>query len=113
MATAISRPWSFRVPAPGEIRLSPAYDIVPTVPHMPSGTMALRFVKTHNFESVNLHRFERVASFLRLDEKLITREVVATVKSARKHWPTFGTRTARGKESKTAYGSPWDFNPGG
>ncbi|MBB6305567.1 MULTISPECIES: type II toxin-antitoxin system HipA family toxin [Rhizobium] len=80
--------WSFRFPAPGEIRLSPAYDIVPTVLYMPSDTMALRFIKTHSFESVNLHRFERVASFLRLDAKLITREVVATVRLALEHWPT-------------------------
>jgi serine/threonine-protein kinase HipA len=92
--------WSFRFPAPGEIRLSPAYDIVPTVLYVPSDTMALRFVKTHSFENVNLHRFERVASFLRLDEKLITREVVATVRRALEHWPTLAPELLGEKKAK-------------
>ncbi|MFS8056293.1 type II toxin-antitoxin system HipA family toxin [Rhizobium sp. BR 317] len=80
--------WSFYFPRPGEIRLSPAYDIVPTVLYAPMDTMALRFVKTHNFESVNLHRFERVARFLRLDPKLIIREVEAAVIRALEMWPS-------------------------
>ncbi|WP_458386584.1 type II toxin-antitoxin system HipA family toxin [Rhizobium pisi] len=92
--------WSFRFPAPGEIRLSPAYDIVPTVLYVPSDTMALRFVKTHSFENVNLHRFERVASFLRLDEKLITREVVATVRRALEQWPTLAPELLGEKKAK-------------
>jgi serine/threonine-protein kinase HipA len=50
--------------------------------------MALRFVKTQNFENVNLHRFERVASFLRLDSKWITREVTTVVKRALELWPS-------------------------
>ncbi|MEK1893983.1 MAG: type II toxin-antitoxin system HipA family toxin [Rhizobium sp.] len=80
--------WSFFFPQPGEIRLSPAYDIVPTIFYMPADTMALRFVKTQNFENVNLHRFERVASFLRLDSKWITREVSTVVKRALELWPS-------------------------
>ena len=79
--------WSFLFPRPGEIRLSPAYDIVPTVLYMPADTMALRFVKTHSFEHVNLHRFERVASFLSLDPKPILREVISTVEQALEVWP--------------------------
>ncbi len=80
--------WSFLFPRAGEIRLSPAYDIVPTVLFQPSDTMALRFVKTHNFESVNLHRFERVASFLRLDPRLILHEVKTAVIRALETWPS-------------------------
>jgi serine/threonine-protein kinase HipA len=80
--------WSFWFPRPGVIRLSPAYDIVPTVLFQPADTMALRFVKTHNFESVNLHRFERVASFLRLDPKLILNEVRTCVAGALQTWPS-------------------------
>lgn len=79
--------WSFRFPAPGEVRLSPAYDIVPTVLFIPRDTLALRFVRTHQFETVNMHRFERVASFLNVDLKWITREVRTTIERALDLWP--------------------------
>ncbi|MDQ0559128.1 hypothetical protein QO004_000906 [Rhizobium mesoamericanum] len=80
--------WSFWFPRPGAIRLSPAYDIVPTVLYQPADTMALSFVKTHSFETVNLHRFERVATFLRLDPKLILGEVRKAVTLALETWPS-------------------------
>ena len=79
--------WSFYFPQPGQIRLSPAYDIVPTVLYVPQDEMALRFVRTHNFDAVNLHRFERVASFISLEPKLITREVEHAVRQALETWP--------------------------
>ena len=79
--------WSFYFPKPGQVRLSPAYDIVPTVLYLPQDEMALRFVRTHNFDAVNMHRFERVASFLRLDPKIITREVEHAVRQALETWP--------------------------
>lgn len=79
--------WSFRFPTSGEVRLSPAYDIVPTVLFIPRDTMALRFVRTHQFETVDMHRFERVASFLGVDPKWISREVRATIERALDLWP--------------------------
>ncbi len=79
--------WSFRFPAPGKVRLSPAYDIVPTVLFMPRDTLALRFVRTHQFETVDLHRFERVASFLKVDPKWFLREVRTCVERALDLWP--------------------------
>ena len=44
-------------------------------------------MKTHSFEHVNLHRFERVASFLRLDPKPVLREVISTIGQALEVWP--------------------------
>jgi serine/threonine-protein kinase HipA len=79
--------WSFLFPRPGEVRLSPAYDIVPTILFMPRDQLALRFVGTHDFARVNLHRFERVASFLRVDPRWIAREVRACVERALELWP--------------------------
>ena len=79
--------WSFIFPEPGQVRLSPAYDIVPTVLYAPADTLALRFVGTHSFSAVTLHRFRRVASFLGLDPDWIEREVKTTVKTALEHWP--------------------------
>jgi serine/threonine-protein kinase HipA len=79
--------WSFRFPTPGEVRLSPAYDIVPTVLFIPHDALALRFVRTHQFETVDLHRFERVANFLKVDPRWITHEVRMTVERALALWP--------------------------
>lgn len=79
--------WSFIFPAPGEIRLSPAYDIVPTVLYAPGDTLALRFAGTHDFANVTLRRFRRVAEFLGLDPDWIEREVRTTVDRARAEWP--------------------------
>lgn len=80
--------WSFRFPKAGEIRLSPAYDIVPTILYQPRDELALRFVGTHRFESVNLQRFERLASFLGIDPKWAVKEVRRTTEAALDLWPT-------------------------
>jgi serine/threonine-protein kinase HipA len=79
--------WSFRFPAPGEIRLSPAYDIVPTILFQPRDRMALKFAGTNDFDIVNLHRFERVAKYLNIDPKQMVGEVIKTVERALKLWP--------------------------
>ena len=79
--------WSFIFPAPGEVRLSPAYDIVPTVLYAPNDTLALRFVGTQQFAAVNLARFGRIARFLGLDPGWIERETKATVRRALDAWP--------------------------
>lgn len=80
--------WSFLFPTSGEIRLSPAYDVVPTVLFEPADELALRFVGTRRFESVSLHRFERIASFLGVDPKWVLKEVRRTTEAALDLWPT-------------------------
>jgi serine/threonine-protein kinase HipA len=80
--------WSFRFPRAGEIRLSPAYDIVPTILYYPGDELALRFVGTQSFESVSLRRFERLGSFLGLDPKWVVKEVRRTTEAALDLWPT-------------------------
>jgi len=79
--------WSFLFPALGEVRLAPAYDIVPTVLFAPNDNLALRFVGTHTFANVNFKRFRRVAAFLRLDPDWIEREMKAVVRTALERWP--------------------------
>lgn len=79
--------WSFIFPRAGEVRLSPAYDIVPTVMFLPRDQLALKFVGTLAFENVTLHRFERVARFLRLNPRWIAREVKLIVEAAMDLWP--------------------------
>jgi serine/threonine-protein kinase HipA len=79
--------WSFIFPAPGEVRLSPAYDIVPTILFIPADRLALRFAGIQRFESVRIHHFHRLASLLRLDPAWIEREVRAVAGRALETWP--------------------------
>jgi len=79
--------WSFIFPAPGLVRLSPAYDIVPTVFFNPRDELALRFAGAQRFEAVDLHRIRRVAAFLKLDAHRVQKDVAATVRLALDAWP--------------------------
>lgn len=79
--------WSFRFPEPGIIRLSPAYDIVPTILFISQDDLALQFVGTRAFETVTLRRFERLARFLQIDPRGIGKEVKATIARALEIWP--------------------------
>lgn len=80
--------WSFIFPEPGHIRLSPAYDLVPTVFFRPDDDMALRFAgRDKAFEAVSLKRFRRTAEYLGLDPDAVTEEVSAVVRRARDVWP--------------------------
>jgi len=79
--------WSFIFPKSGEIRLSPAYDIVPTIMFILGDNLGLKFAGTQAFENVSLHRFERVAKYLGLDPRWIVREVKSTVAQAMDLWP--------------------------
>ncbi|TIO04827.1 type II toxin-antitoxin system HipA family toxin [Mesorhizobium sp.] len=79
--------WSFWFPHNREIRLSPAYDIVPTIFFAPNDNLALRFAGTHTFANVTFKRFRRVADFLKLDPDWIEREMKAVVETALDQWP--------------------------
>eukprot|EP01030_Chromulinospumella_sphaerica_P022436 gene22436-22415_t len=75
--------WSFIFPTPGVVRLSPAYDIVPTVLFNPRDDLALPFAgKRKAFEAVTLDRFRRAASFLNLPIKQVEDEVAGAVQAA-------------------------------
>lgn len=81
--------WSFIFPGPGVVRLSPAYDIVPTVLFQPRDQLALRFAgKSKAFEDIDLDRFRRLAGYLKLDDRLIVEEVATAVRTAVIRWPT-------------------------
>lgn len=84
--------WSFIFPAAGEVRLSPAYDIVPTVLYQPRDTLALSFVNTNSFQNVSLKKFQRVARFLNLDPEWIDFEVRQIIHSACALWPDAVTK---------------------
>lgn len=79
--------WSFIFPAPGEVRLSPAYDIVPTVLYAPRDDLALQFAGARQFANVTLKRFHRVSEFLGLDPAWIEAEICDQVRRAVRQWP--------------------------
>lgn len=80
--------WSFYFPTPGTVRLSPAYDIVPTILFEPRDELALRFAgKSRAFEAITLDRFRRTADFLRLEVKLVEAEVAKAITAALERWP--------------------------
>ena len=74
-------------PPAGEIRLSPAYDIVPTILYVPRDTPALQFAGTHNFENVTFKRITRIARFLSLDADHVVGELQKLVGDALSTWP--------------------------
>ncbi len=80
--------WSFYFPASGAVRLSPAYDIVPTILFQPHDELALRFAgKSRAFETITITRFQRAANFLTLDTKLVETTIANAVNAALDHWP--------------------------
>jgi serine/threonine-protein kinase HipA len=79
--------WSFVFPEAGVTRLSPAYDIVPTVFFNPNDDLALRFAGAQRFDAVDLRRIRRTAAYLDLDQKLVVKEVRRCVEAAKAAWP--------------------------
>jgi serine/threonine-protein kinase HipA len=79
--------WSFVYADGVTPRLSPAYDIVPTIRYIPRQKMALKLAGTSDPLIVNVAKFDRVAKFLKLDPKLIEREVRRTIERILDTWP--------------------------
>ena len=100
--------WSFIYPAPGQVRLSPAYDIVPTVLFIPNDTLALKFVGTARFESVRLNRFRRLASHLELNPDWIEKEIRLTTRRALELWPDLMAQLPLTDEQRQRLVARWD-----
>ena len=67
--------------------LSPAYDIVPTVFFNPKDDLALKFGGKRKFENIRTHEFERLANYVDVNPRVITREIDHTVERANDAWP--------------------------
>jgi len=79
--------WSFRFEDGVSPRLSPAYDIVPTVLYAPRDNLALEFVGSKTFETIGLAKFRRLAAFLDVDADRAEGEIREVVQRALDHWP--------------------------
>ncbi len=78
--------WSFLYPRDGKVRLTPAYDVVPTFLYG-DDTMALEFGNTKTPYIVGLRRFERAAGAVHVSAKVVLDEVRRTVRRALAVWP--------------------------
>ncbi|MEK1852266.1 MAG: HipA domain-containing protein [Phyllobacterium sp.] len=78
--------WSFLYPDAGDIALSPAYDLVPTFLYG-DDEMALPLGNNKNPYTVGLRRFERAAGLLKVEPKVLVKEVKSTVENAMDTWP--------------------------
>lgn len=79
--------WSFVYPDAVTPRLSPAYDIVPTIGYVPGGRMALRLAGTSDPAIVTIARIASIAKFLKINPEIIEREVRKTMEKILDTWP--------------------------
>jgi serine/threonine-protein kinase HipA len=79
--------WSFVYPDAVTPRLSPAYDIVPTIGYVPGDRMALRLAGTSDPAIVTIARIASIAKFLKIDPEIIEREVRKTTEKILDTWP--------------------------
>ena len=78
--------WSFLYPDAGDVALSPAYDLVPTFLYG-DDELALPLGNNKNPYTVGLRRFERAAGLLKVEPKVLIKEVKSTVEKALIVWP--------------------------
>ena len=79
--------WSFVYADGITPRLSPAYDIVPTIRYLPQHRMALKLAGTSDPTIVNAARFDRIAKYLKIDPQIMEREVRMTTERILDTWP--------------------------
>jgi len=78
--------WSLLLQPGGRPRLSPAYDITPTVAFDNGRKMALKFSGAQAVDAVRMRNFTHPASFFRVPAAAIEAEVRRTVREAAERW---------------------------
>jgi serine/threonine-protein kinase HipA len=78
--------WSFIYSDKHVAELSPAYDMVSTVPYIPNDRLALKLVNTKDMKTCNLMLFEKLVEKVGLPKKLTLDVVRATVETTRTIW---------------------------
>jgi len=71
--------WSLIYLDQRKAQLTPAYDFVSTIPYIPNETLALKFVDSNEFQSLDWEQFKRFANKLHIPENLILSTVKETV----------------------------------
>lgn len=78
--------WSLLYPDGIRATLSPAYDLVSTLPYIPNDTLALNLARSKRFEDVSVQAFERLARKLDLDGAEVLRVVKSAVDATLQSW---------------------------
>ncbi|MGE0269627.1 MAG: type II toxin-antitoxin system HipA family toxin [Candidatus Omnitrophota bacterium] len=91
--------WSFIYRDGRTPELSPAYDMVSTVPYIPNDRLALTFVDTKDMRQCDLQLFEKLAEKAGLPKKLVLDAARETAEKAREAW----------KKNKAHYALPSDI----
>lgn len=91
--------WSFIYLDQKTPRLSPAYDLLSTVPYIPNDGFALKFLDTKDMKAVGLADFERLARKAELPASVVLNAVKETVEKTRTAWSA----------DKVHYGLPADI----
>lgn len=79
--------WSLLYPDRRDATLSPAYDILSTVPYIEDETAALRYVKTRKMSEFSVEELKRLAAKALLPEKPVLKAAAETVARFREIWP--------------------------
>jgi len=80
--------WSLVYPDQIHARLSPAYDLVPTIVYLPADKLALNLARENRFDQITLAHFERLAAKVDVSPARVTALVRETVQRTMAAWPT-------------------------
>lgn len=83
--------WSFLYPDGKTPILSPAYDLLSTIPYLPGDRLALTFVNTKVMHQCTLSLFEKFAEKAKVPKHLILEVVKQTAEATREKWEALKT----------------------
>lgn len=78
--------WALIYKEKNKASLAPAYDFVSTILYLPEDKLALNFVDSKDFTSLDLNQFKRFSAKTHLPEKLIINTVQETVEAFSEAW---------------------------
>ncbi|MGH1457221.1 MAG: type II toxin-antitoxin system HipA family toxin [Alphaproteobacteria bacterium] len=78
--------WSFIYKDARTPELSPAYDMVSTVPYIPNDTLALNILKVSDMHLCDIALFEKMAEKAGVPKKVVTDTVKETIELTRSAW---------------------------
>ncbi|MBX9621780.1 MAG: type II toxin-antitoxin system HipA family toxin [Alphaproteobacteria bacterium] len=83
--------WSFLYPDGKTPVLSPAYDLLSTIPYLPEDSLALTFVNTKIMHQCTLALFEKFSEKAKVPKHLVLEVVKQTAETTREKWETVKT----------------------
>ncbi len=78
--------WSFLYPDGKTATLSPAYDMVSTIPYIPNDKLALKLYNTRNMQGISLEHFSKLAQKAQIPQQMVLQVVRETVDATITMW---------------------------